>query len=127
MDISSHSGVRPEFHGPLVLIGHTGFATDTTACGSATSIGGSGFAAAFAAAALLDGVGLVTQVGEDFDLSVLQRLRIGTEGVAVLPGASARFRIEQDRDGRLSFDSDLGVAAEPSFDMFPTAYFQARF
>jgi hypothetical protein len=58
MDISSHSGVRPEFHGPLVLIGHTGFATDTTACGSATSIGGSGFAAAFAAAALLDGVGL---------------------------------------------------------------------
>jgi sugar/nucleoside kinase (ribokinase family) len=69
----------------------------------------------------------VTQVGEDFDLSVLQRLRIGTEGVAVLPGASARFRIEQDRDGRLSFDSDLGVAAEPSFDMFPTAYFQARF
>jgi len=127
MAISSHSGVRPEFHRPLVLIGHAGFATDQTACGSVTSIGGSGFAAAFAAAALLDGVGLVAQVGEDFDLSVLQHLRIDMEGVVVRPGASARFRIGQSDDGSLSFDSDLGVAAEPSFDMFPASYLRARY
>src|SRR5689334_17485135 len=102
----------------LVLVGHVGFATDQTTTGSVTLPGGSGFAAAFAASALLDGVGLVAQVGEDFDVGIFKTLGIGMEGIAVLPGASARFRIEQDGDGRLSFSSALGVAAEPSFDAF---------
>jgi sugar/nucleoside kinase (ribokinase family) len=66
-------------------------------------------------------------VGEDFDLDVLKALGIGVEGIAVLPGASARFRIEQSGDGRLSFRSDLGVAAEPSFESFPVSYRQAPF
>src|SRR5690242_20521851 len=127
MDISCHPGMRPGIHGSLVIIGHVGFATDQTARGSITSVGGSGFAAAFAAVALLDGVGLVAQVGEDFDLGVLSALDIGMEGISVLPGASARFRIEQPRDGSLSFTSDLGVAAEPRFDRFPEAYLPARF
>lgn len=127
MDISCHPGIRTGIHGPLVIIGHVGFATDQTARGAVTSAGGSGFAAAFAAAALLDGVGLVAQVGEDFNLGVLSALGIGLEGISVLPGASARFRIEQPRDGSLSFTSDLGVAAEPRFDRFPEAYLQARF
>jgi hypothetical protein len=42
-------------------------------------------------------------VGDDFDLGDLKALQIGLEGVEVRPGASARFRIEQFRDGRLSF------------------------
>jgi hypothetical protein len=43
----------------LVLIGHLGSATDWTPSGTTTYIGGSGFAVAFAASALLDrGVGL---------------------------------------------------------------------
>lgn len=127
MDISCHPGVRPGIHGRLVIIGHVGVATDLTVRGSVTGPGGSGFAAAFAAAALLGGTGLVAQVGEDFDLGVLSALGIGMEGVSVLPGASARFHIEQSRDGSLSFTSDLGVAAEPRFDRFPAAYLQARF
>src|SRR6185437_11789782 len=113
MDISCHPGARPGIHGHLVIIGHVGVATDLTAGGSVTGPGGSGFAAAFAAAALLSGTGLVAQVGEDFDLGVLSALGIGMEGISVLPGASARFRIEQPRGGSLSFTSDLGVAAEP--------------
>jgi sugar/nucleoside kinase (ribokinase family) len=48
------------------------------------------------------------------------------EGIAVRPGASARFRIEQPRDGRLSFSSDLGVAAEPGFESFPVPFLQAK-
>ena len=127
MDISCHPGVRPGIHGRLVIIGHVGVATDLTVRGSVTGPGGSGFAAAFAAAALLGGTGLVAQVGEDFDLGVLSALGIGTAGISVLPGASARFRIEQSRDGSLSFTSDLGVAAEPRFDRFPADYLQARF
>lgn len=111
----------------LVLIGHVGFATDRTANGTITYAGGSGFATAFAAAALLDGVGLVAQVGADFDLGVFRSLSVDIAGVTVLPGASATFVIDQARDGRLSFSSDLGVAAEPRFDTFPPPYLWARY
>jgi sugar/nucleoside kinase (ribokinase family) len=111
----------------LVLIGHVGFATDRTPNGTTTYAGGSGFATAFAAAALFDRVGLVAQVGADFDLSVLRLLPVDLSGVSVLPGASATFVIDQSRDGRLSFSSDLGVAAEPRFDTFPPSYLWARY
>jgi sugar/nucleoside kinase (ribokinase family) len=47
--------------------------------------------------------------------------------VAVLPGASATFFIDQFRDGSLSFRSDLGVAAAPSFALFPASYLRARY
>ena len=112
----------------LVLIGHAGFATDRTPHGMARYVGGSGFAAAFAASALLDGgVGLVTQVGDDFDLGHLRRLPLDLEGVAVVPGATATFVIDQRADGSLEFGSDLGVAAEPRFDLFPASYFEASY
>ena len=112
----------------LVLVGHVGSATDQTPRGTATYTGGSGFAAAFAASALLGrGVGLVAQVGEDFDLACLRLLPIDLQGVAVRPGASATFVIDQFRDGGLSFRSDLGVAAEPVFGSFPASYFRARY
>jgi len=126
-----HRELRPAEPGrpaDLVLIGHAGFATDRTPHGTARYVGGSGFAVAFAASALLDGgVGLVTQVGEDFDLGHLRRLRLDLEGVAVVPGASATFFIDQLPDGSLRFRSDLGVAAEPRFDLFPASYFEARY
>jgi len=110
----------------LVVIGHVGSATDRTPNGITTYTGGSGFAAVFAASALLDrGVGLVTQVGGDFDLASLRLLPIDMQGVAVRPGSSATFT-HQLSDGRLSFRSDLGVAAEPGFDSFPASYFRAR-
>ena len=111
----------------LVVVGHVGFATDRTVNGLFSYVGGSGFVAAFAASALLDGVGLAAQVGEDFDLDVLRRLPIDMEGIAVQPGASARLRIDQASDGTISFGSELGVAAEPSFDRYPAAYLHARY
>jgi sugar/nucleoside kinase (ribokinase family) len=111
----------------LVLIGHVGFATDRTPHGTTSYTGGSGFAAAFAASALLDrGVGLVAQVGQDLDLADLKLLPIDMQGVAVRPGTSATFFIDQSPDGSLSFRSALGVAAEPGFDSFPASYVRAR-
>lgn len=110
----------------LVLIGHVGLATDRTPAGTVTYWGGSGFATAFAASALHGGrVGLVAQVGEDFDLALFRSLGLDVEGVAVQPGASARFVIDHAPDVSLSFRSDLGVAAEPQLDYFPASYFQA--
>jgi sugar/nucleoside kinase (ribokinase family) len=112
----------------LVFIGHVGFATDRTPHGTITCTGGSGFATAFAASALLGrGVGLVAQVGHDFDVAGLRLLPVDMQGVAVRPGASATFFIDQFADGSLWFHSDLGVAAEPAFELFPAGYFPARY
>jgi sugar/nucleoside kinase (ribokinase family) len=112
----------------LVVIGHVGSATDRTPQGTAIYTGGSGFAAAFAASALLDrGVGLVAQVGQDFDLAGLRLLPIDMQGVTVRPGTTATFFINQFKNGSLEFRSDLGVAAEPDFKEFPAPYFRARY
>jgi len=102
-------------------------ATDRTATGTKVAVGGSGYAAAAAAAALLDGqVGLAAQVGTDLDLAVLRGTGLNLDGIAVLPGASARFLIHQFEDGTRSFESDLGVAAEPRLDLFPEPYLHAK-
>jgi sugar/nucleoside kinase (ribokinase family) len=131
---------EPGRHVELVFIGHVGRATDRTPAGPAFSyVGGSGFATAFAAAALLgSGAGLAAQVGDDFDLNELPGSGLGSglssgsgsgldlDGVVRLAGPSARFVIEQLPGGRLRFDSEPGVAAEPRFDLFPVGYLDAR-
>lgn len=111
----------------LVLIGHVGRATNETPRGTRVSLGGSGYAAAFAASLILPGrVGLVAQVGPDLAGHGLPRLRVDRAGLAVLPGGSAAFHITEHGDGTRSFSSRLGVAAGPRFGTFPAAYFQAR-
>jgi sugar/nucleoside kinase (ribokinase family) len=112
----------------LVLIGHVGWATNRTASGTKASLGGSGYAAAFAAAVVVGDralVGLVAQVGQDLDLQGLRHLGLNLDGLAVLPGASAKFYITDNTDGTRSFRSELGVAATPRFDTFPNSYFHA--
>jgi sugar/nucleoside kinase (ribokinase family) len=119
---------RSERRIDVVLIGHVGFTTNQTASGMKTSLGGAGYATAFAASALLvGGVGLVAQVGQDFDLAVLSRLNLDMAGVSALPGASARFYIQQFDDGTRSFMSELGVATIPRLDLFPADYFCAKY
>jgi sugar/nucleoside kinase (ribokinase family) len=70
---------------------------------------------------------LVAQVGYDFNLADLRLLPVDMQGVAVRPGPSAAFFIDQFADGSLWFRSDLGVAAEPVFELFPASYFRARY
>lgn len=111
----------------LVIIGHVGLATDHTATGMRVVVGGAGYAVAAAAAALFDRrVGLVAQVGADLDLAALHGTGLNLDGVTVLPGPSARFLIRQFKDGTRSFESDLGVAADPRLDLFPESYLHAR-
>jgi sugar/nucleoside kinase (ribokinase family) len=111
----------------LVLIGHVGWATNKTAGGTQVSLGGSGYAAAFAASLIVPGrVGLVAQVGPDLAEQGLPRLRADRAGLAVLPGDSAAFHITEHGDGTRSFRSSLGVAGCPRFGTFPMTYFQAQ-
>ena len=110
----------------LVLIGHVGWATNETPSGTRVSLGGSGYAAAFAASLILPGrVGLVAQLGPDLAEHGLPRLRIDRAGLADLAGPSAAFHITERADGSRLFRSRLGVAASPQFGAFPAAYLHA--
>lgn len=110
----------------LAVVGHVGFSTVHTACDEQTSPGGSGYAVAASAAALIGTrVGLVAQVGSDFDLSPLRDLGVNLDGVKELPGASAKLRIDQFENGTRSFSSNLGVASAVQPDSFPESYLHA--
>jgi sugar/nucleoside kinase (ribokinase family) len=116
----------------LVLVGHVGWATNENALGTGVSLGGSGYAAAYAASTLLGGrigpvgrIGLVAQIGQDLNHRGLPDLGLDLAGLAVLPGASARFHISRLGGGARGFQSELGVAATPRFGTFPEPYFRA--
>jgi len=111
----------------LVLVGHVGWATNENARGTGASLGGSGYAAAYAASTLLAGrIGLAAQIGQDLNLHGLRGLGLDLAGLAVLPGPSARFHIRRLGQENRVFQSELGVAAAPRFGTFPEPYFRAR-
>jgi sugar/nucleoside kinase (ribokinase family) len=119
-------GSAPEVE--MVVVGHAGWSTVQIPGTEHTSAGGSGFAVAASAAALIGSrVGLVAQIGEDFDLTPLRRLGVNLDGVVRLPGASAKLHIKQFDDGTRAFSADLGVAAHVRRDSFPPAYLEARY
>jgi sugar/nucleoside kinase (ribokinase family) len=111
----------------LVVIGHAGVSMVQAGAASRSSAGGSGYAVAASAAALIGRrVGLVTQVGTDLDLDPLRRLDVDLAGVTELPGPSARLLVCEFADGTRSFSADLGVAATIQHDGFPARYAGAR-
>lgn len=120
--------VNNEPDGPvdLVVIGHVGVSIVHAGTVSWTSAGGSGYAVAASAGALLGRrVGLAAQVGEGFDLGPLRGLRVDLAGVAELPGPTAKLRIREFGDGTRSFSAELGVAATIMPGTFPARYLEA--
>ena len=110
----------------MVVIGHVGVSMVHTGLVSRRSAGGSGYAVAASAAALIGRrVGLVAQVGTGFDLAPLRRLRVDLTGVAELPGPSAKLRIREFDDGTRSFSAELGVADTVRPETFPSRYLDA--
>ena len=113
-------------HLGLVLVGHVGWATNENARATGVSLGGSGYAAAYAASTLLGRqVGLAAQIGQDLNPHRLSGLGLDLAGLAILPGASARFHISRLGDEARAFESELGVAATPRFETFPEPYLRA--
>jgi len=112
----------------LVVIGHVGTSIVHAGVVSWTSAGGSGYAVAASAGALIGRrVGLVAQVGQGFDLGPLRRRQVDLAGVAELPGPSAKLRIREFEDGTRSFSAELGVAAAVRPETFPRRYLNARY
>jgi sugar/nucleoside kinase (ribokinase family) len=110
----------------LVVIGHVGVSIVLAGSASWTSAGGSGYAAAASAAALIGRrVGLAAQVGADSDLGPLRRLRVDLAGVVELPGPAPKLRVREFSDGTRSFSAELGVAATVRPGTFPARYLDA--
>jgi ribokinase len=111
----------------LVLVGHFGFAEDHTPSGSARSLGGSGYACAVGAGAgQPHRVGVVGNIGDDFDLGALDRLGVDRQGAMRVPGKAPHLTITQHTPTDRSFASELGVAARPLVDAFPDEYAETR-
>src|SRR6266566_1383628 len=106
----------PNERGPeLVVVGHVGASIVHAGAVSWTSAGGSGYAVAATAGALIGRrAGLVAAVGKDFDL-------------APLPGPSAKLRVREFGDGSRSFSAELGVAAVVRTGIFPARYLDADY
>jgi sugar/nucleoside kinase (ribokinase family) len=110
----------------MVVIGHAGISIVHAGNLSWTSAGGSGYAVAASAAALIGRrVALVAAVGKDLDLAPLRRQHVDLAGVTELPGPSAKLRIREFDDGTRSFNAELGVAATVRTETFPPRYLNA--
>ena len=119
----------PNERGPeLVVVGHVGASIVHAGAVSWTSAGGSGYAVAATAGALIGRrAGLVAAVGKDFDLAPLRSRRVDLDGVTELPGPSAKLRIREFDDGTRSFSAELGVAAAVRTATFPARYLDADY
>src|SRR2546430_4445996 len=114
----------PNERGPeLVVVGHVGASIVHAGAVSWTSAGGSGYAVAATAGALIGRrAGLVAAVGKDFDLAPLRSRRVDLDGVTELPGPSAKLPIREVDDGTRSFSAQLGGAAAVQTATFPARY-----
>jgi sugar/nucleoside kinase (ribokinase family) len=119
----------PSERGPdLVVVGHVGTSIVQAGAVSWTSAGGSGYAVAATAGALIGRrAGLVAAVGKDFDLAPLRSRQVDLDGVTPLPGPSAKLRVREFGDGSRSFSAELGVAAVIRTGTFPARYLDADY
>jgi sugar/nucleoside kinase (ribokinase family) len=119
----------PNERGPeLVVVGHVGTSIVHAGTISWTSAGGSGYAVAATAGALIGGrTGLVAAIGTDYDLTPLRDRQVDLDGVTELPGPSARLRVREFNDGSRSFSAELGVAAAVRTGTWPARYLDADY
>jgi len=119
----------PNERGPeLVVVGHVGTSIVHAGAISWTSAGGSGYAVAATAGALIGGrAGLVAAVGTDYDLAPLRTRHVDLDGVTELPGPSAKLRVREFNDGSRSFSAELGVAAAVRTGTWPARYLDADY
>jgi sugar/nucleoside kinase (ribokinase family) len=119
----------PRERGPeLVVVGHVGTSIVHAGAVSWTSAGGSGYAAAASAGALIGRrAGLVAAVGKGFDLTALRSRGVDLDGVAELPGPSAKLQVREFDDGTRSFSAELGVASAVRTGTFPVRYLDADY
>lgn len=111
----------------VVIIGHVSLDSDTTPYGTRSVLGGAAYYAAMGASRFSRRVGVVTRVGDDYDLANLSKLGIDTSGVRVVQGKTSRFYIDYSRDfSSRTVGIELNVGEQLSVQDFPASYFDAR-
>lgn len=112
----------------LAIVGDIALNKDVTPHGTITSPGGASYYSAVGASHFIKSVGVVSRVGADFDRSLLQRRRIDTKGVRVIPGEdTCRFVITQHPDNTRDFEAIRGAAQIVDTDIIPDDYLSARY
>ncbi|OGE35415.1 hypothetical protein A3H83_00530 [Candidatus Roizmanbacteria bacterium RIFCSPLOWO2_02_FULL_39_8] len=112
----------------LAIVGDIAWNKDITPQGQRTSPGGAAYYSAAGASHFSEKVGVVGRIGEDFDLSLLQKRHIDVEGVIVVPEEeTCRFVLTQYLDNTRDFEAIRGVAGIVQTDIFPDRYLSARF
>lgn len=97
----------------LVIVGDIAYEKDITKHGTRTSKGGSCYYSSVGASKFSSSVGVISRVGEDFDMTSLASRGIDTRGVQVVKGGNtAQFTVYHKDDGTREFTSERGVAEE---------------
>lgn len=111
----------------LVLIGNLAFNEDRTPFGQRVSCGGSAYYCAKGASVVSPGrVGVLADVGVDFDLTLLRQIGVNLEGIRIHEqGQTSHFIVTQHSDGSRTFEPIWGIATDVSLGPFPTFYYQA--
>ena len=121
--MTSQTGRGPR----LVIVGHIAYDEIRAPQGDATVIGGAAYYAACAAALVSEGVGIVSAIGPDVDVSALDRLGVDTQGLQLWQdGRTARFLVEYGASGVRRLQADLGIANEIDIGAIPQSYFAAQ-
>lgn len=112
----------------LAIVGDIAWNKDITPQNQHISPGGAAYYSAIGASRFSQALGVVGRIGEDFDLSLLQKREIDVEGVRVFPGQeTCRFVLTQHSDNTRDFEAIRGVAGIVQTDIFPDRYLSARY
>lgn len=112
----------------LAIVGDIAWNHDITPSGQKISPGGAAYYSSVGATRFSQNVGTVAKVGKDFDLSLLTRRKIDTEGVKVTEeGKTCRFVLTQHEDNTREFEAIRGVADTVETSIFPERYSDARY
>lgn len=112
----------------VAIIGDIAWNQDITPLGNKISPGGAAYYSAVGAARFSEKVGVVAQVGSDFDTALLTRKSIDIEGVRVVDGGkTCRFVVTQHPDNTREFTAERGVAGIVETAIFPDTYVSAKY
>lgn len=109
----------------LVLVGHTSFDHNINQKGSERiTLGGAAFMGSVGGSLISPDLGMVTRVGEDYDMQVLLKLGIDLSGARQVFGKTTRFKLVYGYEDPLArdFTAEFNVGDEITPSDFPKKY-----
>lgn len=111
----------------VAIVGDIAWNNNITPTGQKESPGGGVYLASVGASHYSDKVGAVARIGNDFDISLLQRRGVDCQGIKIIPdGKTCRFVATQYADNTRDIAVDRGVAEIVETDIFPERYLSAQ-